>query len=349
MILFARLRDIVTLADTYRRLKARDRWSRERMRRYQERALHAMVRHAVTHSHFYRELYGTLGHVRLEELPVIDKRTVMENFDRLVTDPRLKLTEIQSHLQHVSRDELLLDEYRAMTTAGSSGLTGVFVYNRREWSHVVACMLRGASYLGVGVRVPRRVKIAAIGAHSPVHMTYRAARSFDMGLHRMLRLPATLPVSDLAKRLDAFRPEVIQGYPSIIALLAVEQVEGRLSIRPRVISTGSEVLTEEMAEQIQQAWGIQAFNGYGTTEGVFGAECSLHQGIHLFKDLTMVEVVDEQNQPVPEGVPGHRLLITNLFNFTQPLIRYEITDMVTMGEEPCREPGGLILAVKVVE
>lgn len=68
---------------------------------------------------------------------------------------------------------------------------------------------------------------------------------------------------------------------------------------------------------------------------VLGSDCSFHRGIHAYEDLFTVEVLDEQNRAVPDGSPGYKLLITNLFNFTQPLIRYEISDMITMAAEPC--------------
>ncbi len=70
----------------------------------------------------------------------------------------------------------------------------------------------------------------------------------------------------------------------------------------------------------------------------FTVEC------HIFEDLLIVEVVDEQNQPVPDGSPGYKLLLTNLFNFTQPLIRYEVSNMLTISTEtcPCGRPFRLI-------
>jgi phenylacetate-coenzyme A ligase PaaK-like adenylate-forming protein len=62
--------------------------------------------------------------------------------------------------------------------------------------------------------------------------------------------------------------------------------------------------------------------------------------MHLWEDLTLVEVVDEHNQPVEPGARGHKVLITNLVNYTQPLIRYELSDSValTAGPNPTGMP-----------
>jgi phenylacetate-coenzyme A ligase PaaK-like adenylate-forming protein len=54
--------------------------------------------------------------------------------------------------------------------------------------------------------------------------------------------------------------------------------------------------------------------------------------MHIREDLLIIEVVDEENQPVPAGTPGQRVLLTNLVNHIQPLIRYEVTDTITMAE-----------------
>jgi phenylacetate-coenzyme A ligase PaaK-like adenylate-forming protein len=136
--------------------------------------------------------------------------------------------------------------------------------------------------------------------------------------------------------LNAFQPEVISTYPSIASLLAIEQIEGRLNIHPKFVATAGEVQTEEMVRNIREAWGIIPFNAYGMTEGGgLGCDCPFHRGIHLSEDLFIVEIVDEKNQPVPDGSPGYKLLLTNLFNYTQPLIRYEVSDMLTMSREPC--------------
>jgi len=107
--------------------------------------------------------------------------------------------------------------------------------------------------------------------------------------------------------------------------------------------------TNDMELNIRRAWGVTSFNLYGTTEaGPINVDCSLHRGIHIFEDLWIAEIVDQQNQPVPDGLPGHKVLITNLFNFTQPLIRYEISDMLTISTEPCpcRLPFRLIVGIE---
>jgi phenylacetate-coenzyme A ligase PaaK-like adenylate-forming protein len=104
-----------------------------------------------------------------------------------------------------------------------------------------------------------------------------------------------------------------------------------------MIFTAGEVRTPEMEERIVAAWSRRPFNNYGATEiGGYGAvECDRHAGLHLFEDQVLLEVVDDEYRPVPDGEVGTRLLITNLYNRTQPLIRYELNDLVTVSPDPC--------------
>ena len=323
-----------------REMRARDTWNRERLERFQRERLLALVRHAVERSPFYADLYRgrDLGEdLQLGDLPVLTKTAMMAEYDRFVTDRRLRVSEMLSHLERISGDELFLGEYRVLATGGSSGTRGLFAFGRREWATALASVLRWGDFLGVKPRLlPRRMRVCSIGGDNPMHGTYRAAATLDVGLHKVLRLQATAPISELVAALDDFQPDAINAYPSVAALLASEQIGGRLSIRPRAVSTSSEVRTPEMERRMREAWGISPFNYYGMTEVMsFGVECAEHRGIHAFEDLFIFEVVDAAYQPVPPGTHGERVLLTNLHNFTQPLIRYELTDMIAVSPEPC--------------
>ena len=92
------------------------------------------------------------------------------------------------------------------------------------------------------------------------------------------------------------------------------------------MSTTSEPLMPGPRERLERAFGVRPFNVYGTTEGLWGCDCEQRAGVHLFEDLCIVENVDADGRAVPAGEPGTRLLVTNLFNRIQPLIRFEVGD-----------------------
>ena len=349
---------IKRISDVVGALKAgkrafRRQWTYEELAHHQRDRLYALISHASRNSPFYRDLYKG---VRLDDgpaladLPVVDKTMMMENFDRFVTDPRLKLAELQDHIRGLKDDKYYLKEYRVLTTSGSTGQQGVFVFNRPEWSTAISTGLRTGSYAGMASpRFPRRWRFAAIGAGSPLHVTGRYYRCVDMGAHKTLRMTAMTPMEEMVAALNRFQPDFIFAYSSIASLLAIEQLEGKLQIQPRAVTTNSEVRSEEMEQSIEAAWGITPFNTYGMTESglVLANDCAHHKGLHVYGDLFLAESVDENNQPVAAGESGAKLLVTNLYNYTQPLIRYEVTDVVTFSGDrcPCGSPFRLIANV----
>jgi len=144
------------LADMARALRAakaareRERWSPERMREHQERALAALLRDVTARSPFHRERIG--GATRLEELPALDKATLMANLDGALTVPALRGRDLRAHLL----DAAPLDgEYRVMASSGSTGLPSVYAYSRADWSGILAQFLRYNELAGIRPRVPR--------------------------------------------------------------------------------------------------------------------------------------------------------------------------------------------------
>lgn len=339
-----RLPKVIRALRVARRLEAHDEWSVERLRAHQRERLLAIVRHAVTHSPYYRERFAGIelsDDLDLAALPRLDKATMLEHFDELVTDRRLTLAGVEQHLTELEgadsrTDPMLFGEYRAMASGGTSGRRGVFVYGRVDWTEILAgAVLCWGAYFDFAPRLPRR-RFATIAADHPLHMTGRWNRSLDVGFHRYLRLDARAPIGDLVEALNAFQPEGINTYPSTAALLAERQLAGELRIAPEIVSTGGEVLTAEMKKRIVAAFGLTPFNAYGATEaGYIAVECDHHAGLHVLEDRVQLEVVDDEYRPVPPGEPGSRLLLTNLYNRTQPLIRYELNDLLTVSPDPC--------------
>jgi phenylacetate-CoA ligase len=128
-----------------RRLVGRERWPRDRLRQHQQERLDALVRHAVRFSPYYRRrLSGVVGNgpVELGELPVLDKTRMMEHYDEVVTDPRLRRDELLAWVEGLKRDDFYLEKYRVMTTSGSSGRKGLFVYDAAGWRSIAAMFFR---------------------------------------------------------------------------------------------------------------------------------------------------------------------------------------------------------------
>jgi phenylacetate-coenzyme A ligase PaaK-like adenylate-forming protein len=270
--------------------------------------------------------------VPLSELPTLPKATLMENFDRIVTDRRLRRAELEAHLARPTAGRPYLGRYRLFTTAGTTGERGLFVEDGDEFAVWSATCLRGLASWGL----QPATRLAGIGSPSPLHISNQAYAVLLAGQPSTTpRLTVTTPLPEMVSALNAFQPEALTAYPSVAAALAEEQLQGRLRIAPGLVATTSEVQTADMRRRMTEAWGLEPLDFYGTTEALICAAGRPGQvGMDVLEDLVVVEVVDEHDRPVTAGVPGRKVLLTSLVGRVQPLLRYELTDSVTVAGGP---------------
>jgi phenylacetate-coenzyme A ligase PaaK-like adenylate-forming protein len=309
-------------------LLARESWSREQLEAHQRRRLDALYAHAAAHSPYYREaLAGGAP-------PVLTKQALMDEWDRIVCDPRLKRADVEAHAAGAHAAEPLLGEFEVFSTSGASGRRGLFVYGTRDWEAAVAHNLRAVAR--TGARPGERT--IGIGAPPGVHMSQRIFGRLQSG--EVPSLSALTPLPEMVATLNEFQPAILFGYPSVVALLAAEQLAGRLEIAPRLMALGSEPLTAEMRATVRRAWGFDPGEYYSTTEApTIAASTPEHpRALELFEDQFVIEIVDEHDRPVPPGTAGAKVLVTNLENYTLPLIRYVLEDRVV--ESPDPNPAG---------
>jgi len=314
-------------------LVAMDRWGRADLVLHQIRRTERMLRHAVEVSPHYRETLGpaVAGGATLADLPALTKRTLMDEWDRIVTEPRLTLRDVEEHLASDRAAEPVLGEYRACATGGTTGERAVVVYNAAGWVQIVANVVRLLRTAGA----PPGARVVGIGAPTPLHLTNRVFKDLG-GPSDAPRLSVLTPVPEIVAALNAYQPEVLIVYPSSLRRLVEEHGAGRLRIRPGRILSTAEVLTPDLRTAATAAWQAPVQSAYGTTEGaVLGIECDRMAGVHLADDMVVLEAVDDEDRPVPPGTPSAKILLTTLFDSPLPLIRYEISDVVTIADEPC--------------
>ncbi len=323
----------------------------ERLLETQQRRLDALVAHAREHSVFHRERLMGLGTgpVELAALPVMDKASLMERFDDIVCDPGLRLAELERFMaapEHQGR------RYRGnvlIRTSGTSGRPVVVAYSAEAFDHVRAVNLaRGSMVDASGARVlqraldPRALRIACVlmdGGFAPSHANFLHQPAASRWFIDVERISLRLPLREICARLQAYQPRILFAYPSVLEQLVEEAQAGRLDIlgaeRSRVVSL-SEPLTPGLRAVVAQTFGVPVYDLYGAGECLpIARSCEHGTGLHVNVDMVALEVVDEENRPVPEGHYGSRVLVTNLFNPLLPLIRYALPDVTALSSEPC--------------
>src|SRR4029450_10152481 len=114
-------------------LLAHDRWSREDLEAFQLERLRALIAYAVSNSSYYREVLGADAADRpLVDLPTLPKATLMAQFDRIVTDPRLRLDDLRAHLAGPNPSQSFVGAYRVATTSGTTGRRSIARFTTTE-------------------------------------------------------------------------------------------------------------------------------------------------------------------------------------------------------------------------
>jgi phenylacetate-coenzyme A ligase PaaK-like adenylate-forming protein len=328
------------------------RWRPAQLADFQRDRLRALLARAIERSPFHAARLRDLDPARFEladlpGLPVMTKAEMMANFDQAVTDPRLAQDLVEQHLAASAaegvRVGLLLGEYVGLVSGGSSGLRGIFVQTLGEYADFVATILR--RIMPPGGPPPEGLVIGMVSAGSPVHSSGLAAATATAPPVRMIPAPAALPTAEIVARLNAAQPPILMGYAAKLAELAREQRDGRLKLSLRSVISNSEALGPVERTAIGEAFGVPVIDLFVSTEGLVGHTEPGGAVFTFASDTCIAECVDDDGRPVPAGLPSSKVLLTNLHNLTQPLIRYELTDRFTPAPAPPAAGGFLRASV----
>ncbi|HSS91566.1 MAG TPA: hypothetical protein VLL69_19805 [Streptosporangiaceae bacterium] len=329
-------------------------WSAGQIESAQRDGLRRLLAHAVAHSPFHRQRLARADVAGIEpaglaSLPVMTKADMMAAIDDVFTDRRLTLGAVEQALAATGDQPVpVLGRYMALATGGSTGRRGVFVFDPAAKAEFILSIIRSLLarlHAGGGIP-PGGLPLAMVGAASAVHATGAAAAQ-TIGPHtplRVLPVPVTLPLPQIVDRLNAAQAPGLIGYPSALARLAAEQNARRLRITPAVIVSTGETLLPEARAEITAAFGTPVINTFASTEGLMGTSVPGGDVLAFNDDMCIIELVDADNRPVGPGVPSAKVLVTNLYNLAQPLIRYELADSFVR-EPSAGGPGHLLARV----
>ncbi len=335
----------------------------ERIAAIQERRLRRLLAHAKRHSPYYARKLAPFDvqTCQLSDLPTLSKAEMMASFDTVVTDPAITRAGVEAFLSVPSNlGTYYLGRYGVSHTSGSQGQPALIVQDRDALMQTfVVQFVRGTRisnrFFPHLERLWRPARMAVMTQHPgfyPSGAAFGYLPAAAKPFFKVLHLSVFDPVEESVTRLNAFQPEYIVGYTSSLETLAREARAGRL--RPgatgtlRQIINVSEPLPDASARLIADAFQVPVTNEYAMGECMcLSSGCLCSTGSHLNADLAMLEVVDKENRPVPAGTRGAKVLMTNLYNFVQPIIRYEVDDLVTLSPKscPCGNPFPLIEAV----
>jgi phenylacetate-CoA ligase len=320
-----------------RRMERSQWWSPEQLRALQLERLKALLAEAGRAVPYYRDLFRRIGFdpaavARLEDLqalPLLDKPTIRAHTEEL---------------KHPQASGLA-----RFNTGGSSGQPLIFFIGRERVSHDVAAKWRATRWWGVDIGDREMVVWG-----SPIEL---GAQDRVRQLRDALMRTQLLPAFEMNEaRLDAMvaairraRPRMLFGYPSALSHIARHAARRGVvldDLGVRVAFVTSERLYDEQRQLISRAFGCPVANGYGGRDAGFIAHECPHGGMHVTAEDIVLELIDRDGRPVPDGEPGE-IVVTHLATSEFPFIRYRTGDVAVRSSRRCACGRGLPLLEEI--
>ena len=305
---------------TYQSLKETEYLSKAELDAIALDKLKKQIRYAYEHVPFYKELYQgiDLDDIRcfedLSNLPIIDKATVRQAGDRIISD----------EYKNVS---LVLKR-----TSGSTGMPLALYMTPdttlKEWAFVVHIWER----LGYKPNSSRLIM-------SEVSDKSKGAYFYDFlknGLHIDISSMSDTNMKKYCQAIEKYKPDFVHGYPSAILQLCHYIEKNPIKHQFRGVLTSSEGISEEESRYICRVLNCKILSFYGHTERlVIAGQCECSQYYHVEPLYGFCELVDSNcNAITDEGITGE-IVATGFCNKAMPLIRYRTGDLAQWSKEKC--------------
>lgn len=307
-----------------------------------------LIAHAREHSPLYSDYYAAIpAGSPLQDYPPVCRSTLMGNFDQWATDRRVDRESVDRFISTTDTiGERYLGDYLVWTSSGTSGEPGIYIQDRHALSIYQSLLAVRYQQKGQSTKfndpwhmafdTNRMAMIAALEGHFAGVVFWKWSSGLNPWLSSRTRTFSILqPLPELVDQLNEWQPGFLSSYPSMLAVLANEQVCGRLKLSPASLWCGGEHLDLCQRQQIEAAFGCPLIEDYGASEAMNMAFGCSHGRLHINTDWFILESVDENMQPVAAGQKSATTLVTNLANRVQPLIRYDIGDSITLHTDAC--------------
>ena len=292
------------------------------------KSLVAILTHADATTTHYAELFRRHG---------LDPRKVT-SFTELSKLPFLTKEELNRDIDVFLSSVFARSELITSSTGGSSGLSLTFFRDRGAQNVRRAQDYLFNARLGIFPGTKRAwVWGSHIDAFSLRSIKARLANFLTERAIYFYAFDATPDsIDDFLRQLNDYHPRAIIAYPNMLSAMAQRSQAQHIAMTPipRIIVT-AEPLYDWQRKLFEQVFHAETFERYGAREiGTVASECQSHNGMHIFEPSYYLEVIDKDGNPLPPGKMGE-LVVTDLYNYGMPLIRYRTGDMVTLDDAPC--------------
>ena len=300
-------------------------FTEKQIKDYQKSKLNIVTDYAFRHSKFFNALYSGCDINAFESLPIISKKTMMENLTDYNTLGLTKEKILDFCLEiEKSRDySKRLDGINIGMSSGTSGNKGVEIVTPREEMYMKAALLARFD-------IPKGEKM------NVAFILRVSAPAFSLGIlgHRLTYVSQLNSIENISSRLQDINPNILSAPPSMLKLIAKEVEEKRLNIKPKRLITYAEIIYPDVRNYLKEVFNCPLHEIYKCTEGPIAMTCK-HERLHINEDLVFVETFNKDGSKTIPGNPCEKLVITDLHKRAQPIIRYHLNDIITVSPKKC--------------
>jgi len=306
------------------KIMALHRRDRKAMEAYQELKLLSLVKDIYSSNENYRRLWNESG-FRPRRFKAMEDLAML---------PVLSKKHIRGPAQTIQDNQPGRMQWIRHRTSGTSGEPIEVLRSWHEERFLSTIRNWAMRSLGLSARFRQaRIRVPA----DFDWLSDRPLRTLNrLGLFRSRVFSCFDEPGSIWKQLGEYRPDVIMGYSEAVARVARYGIEaGNNNVNPRLAVLGGDLCTPLMERQISEAFHVPVFQTYAATEmNLIAWSCPSSKLLHICDPAVIVEVLDEEGEPVSVGESG-RAVVTSLHSRTMPFIRFELGDRVVKGPAPC--------------
>lgn len=314
-------------------------WSRDRLEEQQLGSLRMLLEHAQRTCPYYSTAWGALG---------LDA-TSLQSLEQFAKWPLLSRDVIRSNRLKMRTTAPVKRMSKA--TGGSSGEPLQFDLDSGSNDRRTAMTYRGYGWAGAAPGTKQLYIWGTPVGNLPAWKRLKVDLHHRFDRHLILSCFEFTPerMRSHFDRMNRYQAEVIVAYTNPLYEFArFIKHNGLIPAKPRSIIVGAEKLHDFQRELIEDVFQAPIFETYGSREFMLiGAECEQHCGLHLSMENLLVEILNDDGSPTPQGQEGN-IVITDLYNYGMPFVRYVNGDRAVAGFDLCRCGRGLPLLKKVV-
>ncbi len=296
------------------------------IKKYQNNRVKKISEYAINHSKFYKEYFSGFDLTNFPSLPFINKKIMMDNLTDFNT-VGLSKDEILNFCLEVEKTRNYSKRLKGLNigmSSGTSGNKGVEIVTLREENYMKAALFARFDF-------PKNEKINL----AFILRVSAPAFNLDKFGHKLTYISQLNSIGEINKQLEEIDPNVVSAPPSMLKLIAEEVENGRLSINPKRLISYSEILYPDVREYLIKVFKCTVHQIYKCTEGPIAISCKFGQ-LHINEDLVLVETLNNDGTITSPGQPCQKLIVTDLHKKSQPIIRYELNDIITISPEKCK-------------